>query len=118
MEPEPPGELAYRFGWRPRHSLAEQLKFSRDATTGLFVPYRALDGMEDESDEVQTDRPSQLFLLIPDDDKGIESGELEEKAIDAFHVSRATVRRDIQKLKERRRISNAEYGRIRRRKPS
>ena len=117
MEPEPPGELAYRFGWRPRHALAEQHQFARDPQTGLFVPYRGHDGLVDESEDVALDRPSQLLLLIPEED-GIDSGELEERAIEAFKVSRATVRRDLQKLKERRLISTTEYGRIRRRKPS
>jgi hypothetical protein len=117
MEPEPPGELAYRFGWRPRHSLPEQRKFARDEKTGLFVPYHAYEGMEDTSDTVETDRPSQLFLLIPDDDSGIDRADLVEVAVAALGVSQPTIYRDIQVLKDRRLIRVA-GGCILRRKPS
>jgi DeoR/GlpR family transcriptional regulator of sugar metabolism len=81
--------------------------------TKLFVPYT---GLQDNGHTEDTDRPSQLLKLIPDD--GIDRSDLEDLAMAAFNISRTTVHRDLQKLKQNRLIIWDSWGRISRRKPS
>lgn len=111
-----PSDLAmdyYGFGWVPHNAPAETFEFVRDKT-GLFIPYT---GLLDEAKEVEFDRPSQVFLLIPDDDQGIERAELVDAAKEKFAISTATAYRDIDTLRTRRLIELFAT-RVFRRKPS
>jgi RecA-family ATPase len=100
-------------GWTPRRGRAEEWQFEFDQETKLFVPFT---GLQDNGPTEETDRPSQLLKLIPDE--GIDRGDLEELAMATFNVSRATVGRDILKLKQNRLIIWDARGHISRRKPS
>lgn len=111
-----PTELSidyYGFGWVPHNAPPETFEFTRD-TAGLFIPYT---GLLDESTEVEFDRPSQVYLLIPNDNEGIERADLVEQAKAKFQTSSATVYRDLQKLLDRKLIEQF-AGRVLRRKPS
>ncbi len=100
-------------GWTPRRAPAEEWQFQFDQTTQLFVPFT---GLQDAGPTEATDRPSQLLKLIPED--GIDRGDLEELAKDTFNISRATVGRDLDKLKQHRLIAWDSWGRISRRRTS
>ncbi len=111
-----PSELSidyYGFGWVPHNAPPETFEFTRDKS-GLFIPFT---GMLDDSPDVELDRPSQLFLLIPDDKEGIDRAELVEQGVEKFGVTPVTIYRDIAKLKERRLIELF-ASRVFRRKPS
>lgn len=100
-------------GWTPRRGPAEEWEFVFDQATMLFVPNQ---GLQDNGPTAETDRPTQLLNLIPED--GIERGDLEELAAEKLQVSRTTVHRDLAKLQQHRLIYWDGRGHIRRRKPS
>jgi hypothetical protein len=112
VEGDNPGDPR-TLGWTPRRGPAEEWQFQFDMETKLFVPYT---GLQDNGHTEDTDRPSQLLKLIPDD--GIDRSDLEDLAMAAFNISRTTVHRDLQKLKQNRLIIWDSWGRISRRKPS
>lgn len=102
----------YQVGWLPTHAAAGQFNLTRDPATGLFLPHT----LQDHSEHVAQDRPSQLLRLIPTE--GISRGDLEEIATEHLRVSRATIGRDLDILKQHRLIVWDGRGFIVPRKPS
>jgi hypothetical protein len=111
---EPTKDQPYHlFGWRPRHAPEQTFPFTMNSS-GMFEPY---EGLVNESPKLEYDRPSQLFLLIPDE--GIETGDLVEGAMAAFEISRDTVNEDLRILdKKRNLIDRSRHGWVYRRKTS
>jgi hypothetical protein len=111
MAPDEIDRPYYGFGWVPHHAPAATFGFARTAD-GLFVPY---EGPLDEGQTRESDRPTRLLELIPQDGE-ISTGALEERAKTELVISRATVHRDLKVLLSRRRITRDAHGRITRRK--
>jgi hypothetical protein len=108
VDPEP-NQPYYILGWNPRHHPPEEHKFIRK---DWFVPYV---GLCDVGDTPETDRPTQLLELIPEE--GIRAAELADLASDKFDISPRSVFRDLKTLTERGLIYRDEQtGQIHRRK--
>lgn len=112
LEEPTPERLYYLFGWRPRHAPEQEFNFEM-SEAGTFQPCTKLQNV---SDQLQYDRPSQLFLLIPDE--GIDTGELRVIAMEKFNISKTTFFEDLKVLKKRGVVLESEYGRVVKRKPS
>lgn len=100
--------------WKVRRAAPGKFTFQFDPETRLFVPFT---GLQDEGSTEATDRPSQLLKLIPEAGS-IDADVLVEQAIEKFHISRATVYRDIKVLKKRLLVIDDLYGAMARRKRS
>jgi hypothetical protein len=88
----------YELSVSPSMSPEFTFKYGRDAN-GLFVPYI---GLDDVGDTPETDRPTQIAMLIPEE--GIDPMELVEIVMHRFEISRRQVFRDLKVLKERQLI--------------
>jgi len=105
--------LSYRFGWRPRHAPEQEWEFEMDEA-GRLVPYQ---GLNAEHSDAKYDRPTQLFLLIPEGEDGIDTSDLITLAFERLNIKKSAVYQDLRKLEDRRLIRTTP-GHVWRRKPS
>jgi hypothetical protein len=99
----------YLLGWNPRYHPPEEFKFTRER---WFVPYT---GLCDVGVDADTDRPTQVLVLIPD--TGIFYNDLVDAVCQRFDVSPSTAKRDIKELSTRGLIEREQQtGKIQRRK--
>jgi archaellum biogenesis ATPase FlaH len=90
-------------GWTPRRGPAEEWQFQFDTETRLFVPYEGgQTGSQTLNESLEDARLQQILALIPEE--GIQRKDLEQLIKDQLKISRATIDRDLQKLRQHRLI--------------
>jgi hypothetical protein len=113
LGPDDTGEPCYTLSVSP--SLECEFDFRYERTeSGLFVPFQ---GLAEVGNTPETDRPTQISLLIPEPD-GIRVGDLLEKACETFGISRRQFFNDWKTLRSRGLVEQDQCGAWHRRKPS
>lgn len=105
--------------WAPRRAPAGEMQLKFDHKTKLFVEIEG-SKLKDESEQIENDRPSQVFKTLPPDGQALARDEwftLANQVIDV-PISIATFKRDIQTLIDRGLIQRDAWGRYSRRKVS
>lgn len=110
VDPEPPRQPYHILGWNPRHHPPEEFKCLREE---YFVPYT---GLDEVGTSPETDRPTQLYILIPEDGSGVAPSDLAATARDSLNISIASFWRDLRELTDRQLIFRDDDGLIHRRK--
>jgi hypothetical protein len=117
VDPEPPRQPYYLFGWNPRHHKPEEFKFTRDE---WFVPYVGPDSVGTDDSPVaathislpstpESSTVARVHALILSHGP-LSTHDLVVKADNDLHISRATTYRVVRALREDRLIDVSDTG--------